>query len=77
MQYDLQQDYNTGNWWIVTQDEEGYRKIVYTLSAELGRIQARKHMDKLVQEWGNVDKETYSTWRTNELSKLIEGNEND
>ena len=49
----------------------------YTLSAELGRIQARKHMDKLVQEWGNVDKETYSTWRTNELSKLIEGNEND
>jgi len=34
-------------------------------------------MDKLVQEWGNVDKESYSTWRTNELSKLIEGNEND
>lgn len=75
MQYDLQQDYNTGNWWIVTQDEDGYRKIVYTLSAELGRVQARKHMDKLVQEWGKVDRETYSNWRSNELSKLIEDDE--
>ena len=37
MQYDLQQDHNTGNWWIVHQDEDGYRTIVRTLSADLNR----------------------------------------
>jgi len=51
--YDLQQDYNTGNWWIVTQDEDGYRKIVYTLSADLTRMEAKKHMNKLIEEWEN------------------------
>ena len=35
MHYDLQQDHNTGNWWIIHQDEDGYRTIVRTLSADL------------------------------------------
>ena len=51
MHYDLQQDHNTGNWWIVTQDSHGYRKIVYTLSADLTRFEAKKHMLKLIKEW--------------------------
>jgi|TARA_B110000967_G_C18405904_1_gene326816 hypothetical protein len=35
MTYDLQQCSNTGNWWIMRQDETGYREIVRTLSADL------------------------------------------
>ena len=53
MHYDLQQDHNTGNWWIVTQDSHGYRKIVYTLSADLTRIEARRYMLKLIEECKN------------------------
>jgi hypothetical protein len=48
--YDLQQDHNTGNWWIVEQDEDGYRTIVRTLSADLGFIDAKRHMNRLVEE---------------------------
>tara|TARA_R110002153_G_scaffold214187_1_gene366759 strand:- start:202 stop:366 length:165 start_codon:yes stop_codon:yes gene_type:complete len=50
MQYDLQQDHNTGNWWIVHQDEEGYRTIVRTLSAKLTRFEARIYMEKFIKE---------------------------
>jgi len=53
MQYDLQQDHNTGNWWIVTQDSHGYRKIVYTLSTDLTRFEAKRHMSRLSEELEN------------------------
>ena len=50
MKYDLQQDHNTGNWWIVEQDETGYRTIVQTLNARLTRFEANKHLEKYVEE---------------------------
>lgn len=50
MNYDLQQDHNTGNWWIVEQDETGYRTIVRTLNARLTRLEASKYLEKYVEE---------------------------
>ncbi len=50
MNYDLQQDHNTGNWWIVEQDETGYRTIVRTLNARLSRFEASKYLEKYVEE---------------------------
>lgn len=50
MKYDLQQDHNTGNWWIVEQDETGYRTIVRTLNARLSRFEASKYLEKYVEE---------------------------
>ena len=50
MTYDLQQDHNTGNWWIVEQDETGYRTIVQTLNARLTRFEASKYLEKYVEE---------------------------
>jgi hypothetical protein len=53
MIYDLQQDHNTGNWWIVRQDEDGYREIVRTLSADLGIREAGRYMDAYIEEINN------------------------
>ena len=53
MKYDLQQDHNTGNWWIFEQDETGYRTIVHTLSADLTRFEARIYMEKYIEETKN------------------------
>lgn len=50
MNYDLQQDHNTGNWWIVEQDETGYRTIVQTLNARLTRFEASKYLEKYIEE---------------------------
>lgn len=55
MKYDLQQDHNTGNWWIFEQDETGYRTIVHTLSADLTRFEARIYMEKYIEEMQNVE----------------------
>jgi len=53
MHYDLQRDRNTGNWWIIYQDEAGYRKIVHTLSADLSRVEARIYMENYIKENDN------------------------
>ena len=53
MKYDLQQDLNTGNWWIVEQDETGYRTIVRTLGADLTRFEASKYLEKYIEEVKN------------------------
>ena len=53
MEYDLQQDHNTGNWWIVHQDEEGFRTIVRTLSADLTAVEAHRYMDVYIKESSN------------------------
>jgi len=53
MKYDLQQDHNTGNWWIVEQDETGYRTIVLTLSADLTRFEASRYLEKYIEEAKN------------------------
>ena len=53
MQYELQQDQNTVNWWIVHQDEEGYRTIVSTLSAKLTVVEAHRYMDAYIEESNN------------------------
>jgi hypothetical protein len=53
MHYELQQDHNTGNWWIVYQDEEGYRTIVRTLSAKLTVVEAHRYMDAYIEESNN------------------------
>ena len=44
MTYDLQQCSNTGNWWIMRQDETGYREIVRTLSADLTYKNAMEYL---------------------------------
>mgnify|MGYP003625622473 FL=1 len=31
MHYELQQDHNTGNWWIMQVEPNGHRKVVMTL----------------------------------------------
>ena len=49
-QYDLQQDHNTGNWWIVEQDESGYRTIVRTLSGKLGFLDAKRYLNNYIKE---------------------------
>ena len=54
MTYDLQQCKNTGNWWIMSQDEDGYRTIVQTLSADLTRFEAKIYMEKYIEEMKNV-----------------------
>jgi len=53
MKYDLQQNINTGNWWIVEQDETGYRTIVRTLRADLTRFEASKYLEKYIEEVKN------------------------
>lgn len=50
MQYDLQKCSNTGNWWIMRQDEDGYREIVRTLTAKLSRQDAYMHLQRYIQE---------------------------
>ena len=53
MHYDLQRDHNTGNWWIVLQEEDGYRTIVRTLSADLTVFEAHRYMDAYIEEINN------------------------
>ena len=53
MHYELQQDHNTGNWWIIHQDAEGYRTIVRTLSADLNVVQAHRYMDAYIEDINN------------------------
>jgi hypothetical protein len=53
MQYFLEQDHNTGNWWIVEQEEDGYRTIVNTLSARLNYLEARRYLEKHIEECEN------------------------
>ena len=53
MHYDLQQDHNTGNWWIIHHDEDGYRTIVQTLSADLTRFEAKLYMENYIKEHDN------------------------
>ena len=42
MQYFLQEDHNTGNWWLVEQEDDGYRRVVQTLSHKLNYLEERK-----------------------------------
>ncbi len=44
MRYELSQCHNTGNWWICKVEEDGYRSIVRTLSADLTIEQANAYM---------------------------------
>jgi hypothetical protein len=44
MIYDLQKCNNTGNWWIMRQDEDGYREIVRTLTADLTYKDAQAYL---------------------------------
>jgi hypothetical protein len=44
MRYELSQCHNTGNWWICEVEEDGYRSIVRTLSADLTIEQANAYM---------------------------------
>tara|TARA_B110000285_G_scaffold18774_1_gene18225 strand:- start:1028 stop:1192 length:165 start_codon:yes stop_codon:yes gene_type:complete len=53
MYYELQKDQNTGDWWIVQQEEDGFRKIVATLSADLTYFAAKTEMKKFLEEKGN------------------------
>jgi len=53
MTYDLQQCSNTGNWWIMRQDADGYREIVRTLSADLTVVQAHHYMDAYIADVNN------------------------
>ena len=56
MYYDLKQDLNTGNWWVVRQEEMGHRTIVATLSADLTYSQAKIYMENVIaMENMNVD----------------------
>ena len=48
MHYDLERDQNTGNWWVIHQDDDGFRKIIRTLSADLTYSQAKKYMDTII-----------------------------
>lgn len=50
MQYFLQQDHHTGNWWIVEQEEDGYRTVVRTLSHKLNYLEARQYLNKYIKE---------------------------
>jgi len=50
VEYFLQQDHNTGNWWIVEQEEDGYRQVVRTLSWKLNYLEARQHLNKYIEE---------------------------
>ena len=54
MTYDLQQCRNTGNWWIRSQDDEGYRQIERTLSADLTVVQAWAYLKNYMEELENV-----------------------
>jgi len=49
MHYDLKQDQNTGNWWVVRQDENGFREIIKTLSADLTHSQAKAYMNNIIE----------------------------
>jgi|TARA_B110000285_G_C15080192_1_gene593045 hypothetical protein len=49
MHYDLKQDGNTGNWWVIRQDECGFREIIATLSADLTYSQAKIYMNNIIQ----------------------------
>jgi len=54
MTYDLQQCKNTGNWWIMSQDEGGHRQIERTLSADLTYKQAWMYLKNYIEEANNV-----------------------
>jgi len=49
MHYDLKQDHNTGNWWVIRQDEDGFREIIRTLSADLTPSQAKVYMNNIIE----------------------------
>lgn len=49
MHYDLQQDACTGNWWVIKQDAEGFRQVMYTLSHTLSYTEAKEHFEMLVR----------------------------
>ncbi len=53
MQYFLQEDHNTGNWWIVEQEEDGYRTVVQTLSGKLNYLEARQYLNNYIKEHTN------------------------
>lgn len=57
MTYDLQQCSNTGNWWIMRQDEGGYREIVRTLSAKLTVVEAHRYMEAYIQVIAEANEE--------------------
>ena len=59
MTYDLQQCSNTGNWWIIRQDADGYREILRTLSADLTVVQAHRYMDAYIADVNNGLQEYY------------------
>jgi hypothetical protein len=50
MHYDLQKDAMRGNWWVVKQDDEGHRKVIYTLSHKLTYTEAKERFEVLVQQ---------------------------
>ena len=50
MRYELSQCCNTGNWWIVEQEEDGYRTVVRTLSHKLNYLEARQYLNKYIKE---------------------------
>jgi lipopolysaccharide/colanic/teichoic acid biosynthesis glycosyltransferase len=54
MIYDLQKCGNTGNWWIMSQDEKGCRKIERTLSADLTVVQAWSYLNKYMENINNA-----------------------
>jgi len=49
MHYDLKQDGNTGNWWVICQEDSGFREIVKTLSADLTYSEAKVYMHKFIE----------------------------
>ena len=54
MTYDLQQCKNTGNWWIMSQDEGGHRQVERTLSADLTYKQAWVYLKNYIEDVSNV-----------------------
>ena len=50
MQYFLQEDHNTGNWWLVEQEDDGYRRVVQTLSHKLNYLEARQYLNNYIKE---------------------------
>jgi len=50
MHYDLKKDAMRGNWWVICQDDDGYRKIIHTLSHKLTYLEAKARFEILVQQ---------------------------
>lgn len=57
MTYDLQQCKNTGNWWIMSQEEGGHRQIERTLSAKLTVVEAHRYMEAYIQVIAEANEE--------------------